>query len=76
MVGGSSTRVVDTSIEANLALLDDLPENITLLELVYAISTITDDERVVIETVISMLGRGRVRLCGTFRGDPVKEFEV
>ena len=46
-----------------------LPEvETTLLELVRAVSEITDDDREVVATVMEMLRSGRVRLCGSFRG--------
>lgn len=41
---------------------------VTLLELVTAVSEVADNEREVIATVVHMLASGRVRLCGTFRG--------
>ena len=40
----------------------------TLLELVRAVSEITEDDREVVVTVMEMLRSGRVRLCGSFRG--------
>ncbi len=40
----------------------------TLLDLVRAISAVTDDEREVVATVLYMLRTGRVRLTGNFRG--------
>lgn len=40
----------------------------TLLELVQTICDVTDDDREVIATVRHLLGSGRVRLCGNFRG--------
>ena len=58
----------------NLELLSHLPESITLLELVYEISAISKDDQVVIDTVITMLARGRVRLRGTFRDCKISEF--
>jgi len=50
------------------------PEQLTLLELVRAISEVTDDEREVVATVRDMLRSGRVRLCGNFRNNPIKDF--
>lgn len=42
--------------------------DVTLLELVTAVSEVADDDREVVETVMSLLRSGRVRLCGSFRG--------
>ncbi|MDJ0869745.1 MAG: hypothetical protein QNK03_26840 [Myxococcota bacterium] len=41
----------------------------TLLELVRAISEVTDDDREVLATVMHLLRSGRVRLVGNFRGE-------
>ncbi|HEX5067497.1 MAG TPA: hypothetical protein VFY49_15370 [Myxococcota bacterium] len=46
----------------------------TLLELVRAISEVTDDEREVVATVLHMLASGQARLCGNFRGSSVEDF--
>jgi hypothetical protein len=40
----------------------------TLLELVRAVSEVTEDDREVVATVLQMLRSGRVRLSGSFRG--------
>lgn len=40
----------------------------TLLELVRAVSDVTDDDREVVATVMHLLRSGRVRLVGNFRG--------
>lgn len=45
----------------------------TLLELVRAISEVTDDEREVVATVLHMLATGQARLCGNFRGSSVED---
>lgn len=50
------------------------PRDVTLLELVGAISEVTDDDREVVATVVQMLESGTVRLRGNFRGTPVREF--
>ena len=50
------------------------PERVTLLELVDAICEVTDDDKEVVATVISMLRSGRVELCGNFRGHPLSDF--
>ena len=52
----------------------DEPEQLTLLELVRAVSEETDDEREVVATVRQMLLSGRVRLCGNFRNHSPKDF--
>jgi hypothetical protein len=69
-------QVLETNQEPDLVLPDDLPESLTLLELVYAISAIADNDRLVVDTVIAMLASGRVQLRGSFRGDPIEDFEV
>lgn len=43
------------------------PLPVTLLELVKAVSEVSDNEREVIATVVYMLSTGRVRLSGSFR---------
>jgi hypothetical protein len=40
----------------------------TLLELVRAVSEVTEDDREVVATVMELLRSGRVRLSGSFRG--------
>jgi hypothetical protein len=47
------------------------PVSVTLLELVGAVSDVTEDDQEVVATVLHMLRSGRARLCGNFRGaDP------
>jgi len=46
----------------------------TLLELVTAIASVTDDDREVVATVLHLLRSGRVQLCGNFRGRPAEDF--
>jgi hypothetical protein len=46
----------------------------TLLELVRALGEVTDDEREVVATVLSLLRSGQVRLCGNFRNAPFEDF--
>ena len=55
--------------------LRPLPRQVTLLELVEAVSAVASNEQEVIATVISMLTRGRVRLCGNFRDEPPEGFQ-
>ncbi len=45
-----------------------MPLNVTLLDLVTAISREAESEAEVIATVVAMVNRGTVRLCGSFRG--------
>jgi len=47
--------------------------NVTLLELVTAISDSTLDDQEVVSTVLHLLETGRVRLCGNFRGSKVDD---
>jgi hypothetical protein len=47
---------------------------VTLLELVEAISDITDTDAEVVDTVIHMIETGRVRLRGNFRDLPISAF--
>ena len=46
---------------------------VTLLELVTAISEVTDDEGEIVATVAHLLRSGRVRLKGNFRGAALDE---
>ena len=50
------------------------PRMVTLLELIAAVSASTDDDREVVATILSMLNRGRVKLCGNFRNEPIEDF--
>lgn len=45
--------------------------DVTLWELVWAVSQVADDEREVIATVAHMLTSGSVRLVGNFRDCPL-----
>jgi len=49
------------------------PRQVTLLELVYALSEVTEDDREVVATALDMLRSGRVRLRGTFRNTPIED---
>lgn len=51
----------------------DGPLQVTLLELVTAVSEVTSDEREIVATVLYMLGSGRCALSGSFRGEPLKK---
>lgn len=50
------------------------PQVTTLLELVRVLGEITDDDREVVATVLSLLGSGQVRLCGNFRDALAEDF--
>lgn len=76
MGAANSMHVLEASQEPALDLPDNLPESLTLLELVYAISAICEDDQIVVKTVVKMLASGRVQLRGNFRGDPIEDFEV
>jgi hypothetical protein len=76
MGAANSMQVLEACQELDLDLPDNLPESLTLLELVYAISAIAQDDKVVVKTVVKMLASGRVQLRGNFRGDPIEDFEV
>ena len=47
------------------------PKPVTLLELVKAVSEVSDSEAEILATVTYMLNSGRVRLSGTFRDTPL-----
>ena len=49
------------------------PEPVTLLELVDAVSDVTEDEQEIVATVLHMLRSGAVKLCGNFRGAKIEE---
>ena len=48
------------------------PIHVTLLELVEAVSDVTDSDVEIVATVLHMLESGRVRLNGNFRGVPIE----
>ena len=50
------------------------PRQTTLLELVRTVSEVTEDDQEVVATVLHMLRSGSVRLCGTFRDEPIDSF--
>ena len=50
------------------------PARLTLLELVTALSEVTNDENEVVATALYMLRTGRVVLRGNFRNLPASEF--
>ena len=50
----------------------DEPQHLTLLELVEAVSEVTDDEQEVVATVLHMLEAGSVKLAGNFCSEPIE----
>jgi hypothetical protein len=50
------------------------PIQLTLLELVGAVSEVTKDDREVVATVLHMLRSGRIELAGNFRSAPIDDF--
>jgi hypothetical protein len=49
----------------------DEPQSVTLLELIEAVSEVSESEREVLATVTYMLNSGRVRLSGSFCDTPI-----
>ncbi len=47
---------------------------LTLLELIRAISEVTEDEEEIVATAVHMLRSGSVRLCGNFRDESIDRF--
>ena len=45
-----------------------MAQNVTLLDLVNAVAESSRSEAELIATVVYMVNRGHVRLCGTFKG--------
>lgn len=54
---------------------DSPPRVLTLLDLVRAISEVTDDDREIVAAVRHMLHTGRIRLGGNFRGAGSRDFD-
>ena len=48
----------------------DEPQRVTLLELIEAVSEVSESEREILATVTYMLTSGRIRLSGSFRDTP------
>ena len=51
----------------------DEPQPMTLLELIAAVSDVSETEQETLATVIYMLNSGRVRLSGNFRDTPITQ---
>ena len=52
----------------------EVGSDVTLLELVQAVSEVTSDEREIVATVLFMLRSGHARLIGNFRDEPVDDW--
>lgn len=50
---------------------DETPRELTLLELIEAVSDVSASEQEVIATVTYMLNSGRIQLAGNFKDAPV-----
>jgi hypothetical protein len=61
---------MDSMISASSTESSQQPSPIptTLLNLVWAVSQVTDDERVVVVTVAHLINNGQAQLTGTFKG--------
>jgi len=70
---------IEIPVEHRLAIHEiemnpiDEPRTVTLLELIEAVSEVSDSEQEVLATVTYMLSSGRVRLSGNFRDTPVEK---
>lgn len=60
------------SIDLDMGV-EEVPTELTLLELIDAVTEVSDTEQEVIATVSYMLNSGRVRLAGSFRNEPVAQ---
>jgi len=73
-----ATQVHQVTVQHSPVMYDlepirfDQPQHFTLLELVEAVSEVTDDEREIVATVIHMLESGSVRLVGNFHDEPIE----
>ena len=45
-----------------------IPKECTLLDLLWSVNEVTEDEREAVATVVYLINTGRVRLCGNFAG--------
>ena len=52
------------------------PKECTLLELVWSVNEVTEDEHEAIATVVYLINSGRVRLCGNFAGAKITLSDV
>ena len=67
----SSTAVAVLEAES----VQESERQLTLLELVSAVSEMTSNDDEVTEAVLNLLRSGRVRLCGNFKDEPIESFE-
>lgn len=49
-----------------------IPKECTLLDLLWSVNEVTEDEREAVATVASLINSGRVRLCGNFAGAKIR----
>ena len=49
-----------------------MPVNVTLLELVNAITSYARSDDEIVATIVHLVNSGQVRLCGTFRGARIR----
>jgi hypothetical protein len=75
MAAATATQTTESSEELIRTRQVEKPKRVTLLELVEAVSASAENEREVVETILSLLRNGRVKLCGNFRDDPIESFE-
>lgn len=73
-----NTQVHQVTVQHSPVMYDvepirfDEPQHFTLLELVEAVSEVTDDEREIVATVVHMLESGSVKLVGNFHDEPIE----
>ena len=75
MAAATRTHAQESSEELVRIRKIEEPESVTLLELVVAVSASTSNEQEVVAKILSLLNRGRVKLRGNFRDEPIDSFE-
>jgi hypothetical protein len=70
---GDDSMSAATSTTIDFAPAEE-PLHVTLLQLVEAVSDVTENDVEVVATVMHMLQTGRVRLSGSFRGVSISTF--
>lgn len=75
MAAATRPRGVDESSDelVRVRRIEEL-EFVTLLELVEAVSASSNSEQEVVATILSLLNKGRVKLRGNFRNEPLDSF--
>lgn len=69
-----AVHAIDTSVSTSTQASESEDATpFTLLELIDAVSEVSDNEQEVIATVQYMLNSGRVQLTGSFRDEPVEK---